>query len=135
MSEYISLSEAFKLLGLNRSILNSSVRDLLDFPKTVTKKKWNHNPTYDKDEILAWYKSKGVKQKIKEIQEIQTERRIEARTSYKEMNNSTLDNKQCHLFLRGMFDPLEKWLEHETKKYYALQNCPKTIRVHLIQDC
>ena len=98
MAELISLSDAFKLLGVNRTILNISVRDLLEFPKPATKKKWNNNPTYDKDEVLAWYKKKGVKQKIKAIQAIQTEKRIETRKSYKETNSSTLNNKHCQFF-------------------------------------
>ena len=133
MKEFITLTDAFKLLGLNRAILNSQVREITNFPKPVTSKKWNHQPTYDKDKILKWFQNKNVKAQIKDMRRMQVERRMETCKSYAE-KQSTLDNKHCKLFLIGMFDPLEKRLEHETKKYQALQNSPKTSKIHLTQD-
>jgi len=133
MEEHITLSDAFKMLGLNRSLLSNSVREQTNFPKPISKKTWTNNPTYDKAEIMEWYKKKGVKDKIKELQMMLIERRTEAARINSHIK-STIDNQKCHMFLRGAFDPIEKRIEYETKKYNALHRSPKTQKVRLKQE-
>jgi len=130
MTELIDLNECAKILGIKRNTLTFVVNKLVNFPKPIVMPKSRKKAFYDKAEIQRWNELNDGQKLIKQAFNIIYKNK--KAKSAKEANEKALfETRLCNLFLSGMFDPLEKRLEYETKKYNALQRPRLTKTVHL----
>lgn len=132
MNRLIDLNECAKIMGCKRTQLAGSVIRILEgFPQAEIPGKTGQIALFDEKKIIAWSKKHDCEKEIKKAYNFIYKRkktRLDGEIS-KELRK--FDRTYCSMFLRGRFDPLEKRIEYETRRYTAMQNQPETLRIQV----
>lgn len=128
-SELLNRKQVSELLGQSKSVFNSNLPYLTDFPPHVAKQ--GKNLLYDRDAVLRWAAGKDVKAIFAAANKARWKKQTPTEAAGR---LGSFDNSLCTQLAAGAFLPPAQRNTLEFKKLVARTIQPKTTRVQLVHD-